>query len=107
MITYNKLVRDKIPEIIEADGKSYDAYVADEITYKKFLFEKLKEEVEELIEEPCVNEIADVLEVVDAIRDLYGFSNEEILTMKKNKHLTRGGFEQRIILERVYKKEQV
>lgn len=96
---YNKLVRDKIPDIIGARGERCVTHIASKTDYEKKLFEKLQEEVAELINDKNVNEIADVLEVIDAIAVLKGFSREEIEETKQKKFAERGGFEKRIILE--------
>lgn len=102
-ITYNKLVRDLIPNIIEENNKTYTSHIADEEEYKIELFKKLKEEVDELIKEPCIEEIADVLEVIDAIKKLYKISDDEVERIKKKKYHDQGGFDNRIVLETVTK----
>lgn len=96
---YNKLIRDRIPEIIEAKGGRCSYHVASDDEYREKLYEKLEEESRELIEERNVNEIADVLEVLDAIMDLEGISGEEVEKIKQEKHEKRGGFEKKLILE--------
>lgn len=98
---YNKLVRDKIPQLIKADGNDYKIRIADELEYQKVLLQKLKEETDEFIDNPCIEEIADILEVVDAIKKHFDFSETEILQAKSEKFRERGGFEKRIILDQV------
>ena len=56
---YNKLVRDKIPEVIEGTGKKYSSHIADENEYKEELLKKVYEELEEFKENPCAEEMAD------------------------------------------------
>jgi predicted house-cleaning noncanonical NTP pyrophosphatase (MazG superfamily) len=96
---YDKLVRDRIPDIIMAKGESCMTHIADEAEYEAKLFEKLREEANELVRDKSVGEIADVLEVIDAIAALKGFSKEEIDAIKQKKFEERGGFSGRVILE--------
>ena len=96
---YDKLVRDHIPDIIMAKGESCTTHIADEAEYEAKLFEKLREEAEELVRDKSVGEIADVLEVIDAIAAFKGFSKKEIGTIKQKKFEERGGFSGRVILE--------
>ena len=96
---YDKLVRDHIPDIIRAKGESCAAHIADDAEYEAKLFDKLREEAEELIRDKSIGEIADVLEVIDAITELKGFPKEEIEAVKQKKFEERGGFAGRIILE--------
>ncbi|MGB3366435.1 MAG: nucleoside triphosphate pyrophosphohydrolase [Acidaminobacteraceae bacterium] len=103
-IIYNKLVRDFIPEVITRSNKSFTSHIATESEYKYELFKKLREETEELINEPCIEEIADILEVLDSIKKLYGFSDKEISVTKLKKLKERGGFEKGIVLETVKSK---
>ncbi|NHN49742.1 nucleoside triphosphate pyrophosphohydrolase [Halostella sp. JP-L12] len=98
---YDKLVRDRIPEIIEADGERPRVHVADEDEYERRLREKLDEEVREYREDGGVEELADVLEAVHALRELAGVSAEELEAIRVEKAEERGRFEERIVLERV------
>ena len=61
---YNKLVRDKIPEVIESSGKFFSSHIAEELEYKEELFKKAYEELEEFRETPCAEEMADIFEVL-------------------------------------------
>lgn len=99
MTKYNKLVRDKVIKIIESNGDKAKWHTATEAEYEEKLFDKLREEVDELIEDKSIGEVADVLEVVDAICSHLGFSKEEVKKIKENKALDRGGFDKKIILE--------
>jgi len=103
---YNKLVRDKIPDIIEKAGKSYEIHIADTFEYEKALHNKLLEEVNEFIQNPCEEELADILEVIDAIIENKGFSVETIESVKKEKGEIRGKFTKRIILEKVFDRKE-
>ena len=96
-----KLIRDKIPQIIKDSGKEYTCYIAKNKEYKHFLREKLQEELNELLEEPCVEEIADLLEVVHAYANILGITKEEIEKVGTAKREERGGFDCGIILEQV------
>lgn len=82
-----------------AKGESCTTHIADEAEYEVKLFEKLREEAEELVCDKSVGEIADVLEVIDAIVAFKGFSKEEIGMIKQKKFEERGGFSGRVILE--------
>lgn len=99
-----KLVRDKIPEIIEQKGEIVDYYTAanDEV-YCRMLSAKLHEEALELTE--CRNaaeakeEAADVLEVLEALYVYWGFSEKDVLELKADKKHKRGGFSKKYILK--------
>ncbi len=96
---YNKLVRDKIPEIISAKGDNSTWHIADSEEYELKLHEKLREEVDEFLKSEDEEEIAEILEVLDAIITQHEFSKEDIMMAKDFKKAKRGGFEKRIILE--------
>lgn len=96
---YDKLVRDRIPDIISSKGEMYRIHTADDTEYERMLFEKLREETEELICDKTIDEVADVLEVIDAIASFKGFSRESVDRAKQKKYEERGGFSKRIILE--------
>lgn len=98
---YNKLVRDRIPEIIEKSGKKFVIDVMDEEVYKIELNKKLMEEVQEYLENESVEEIADILEVIYSILKLKGVTIEEVEHIRKQKKATRGGFDQKIKLIKV------
>lgn len=98
-IVFNKLVRDRIPEIIVASGDECDFRIAKKEDFENLLNEKLLEEVQELIANPCAEEIADVLEVVETIAKLKKIGLEEIKRVKIQKKRERGGFYERVVLE--------
>ena len=98
---YDKLVRDEIPAIIEADGERPRTHVADEDEFDDRLAAKLAEEAAEYRESRDPRELADVLEVVHAIRERHGLTTEELEERRSEKAERRGRFDDRIVLERV------
>jgi len=105
MKIYNKLVRDKIPEIIKENGKESHCHIAEEKEYLEAIKAKINEEVEEFYETPCIEEMADILEVLRALGDCYGFDMDEIEKARVEKNRKRGAFKNRIILEKVLEKK--
>ena len=101
MKLYNKLVRDKIPEIILRGGARPATRILDDGEYLAALDGKLLEEVREYLESGSVEELADVAEVFSAILKARGVEREELLSVMENKRRERGGFEDKIFLERV------
>lgn len=96
---YNKLVRDRIPKIIAGKGGKAVIHVADEQEYWQALKKKLREEMEEFMKDESAEEIADILEVIDAICEYKKLSKLEIKGIQQKKANKRGKFESRIILE--------
>ena len=101
MPKYNKLIRDKIPEIIKKNEKIPLIETIDDNTYYKELIKKLKEEVDEFIGNDEAEEIADILEVLEALIKAKGMSIEDINKIKEEKKEKRGGFEKKIFLKEV------
>lgn len=99
---YNKLVRDKIPEIITAAGGTPEVRILDDAEYKKFLRLKLVEEAGETnaakTRDDMVKELGDVLEVMEAVMKNEGISREEVEVLQVQRREERGGFEKRIYL---------
>jgi len=96
---YNKLVRDKIPEIIKSKGGVAITHIARDAEYWQKLKEKLQEEVNEFIEAENIEEMADILEVIDAIFNYKKFDEEDLKRVKEKKADERGKFDDKIILE--------
>jgi predicted house-cleaning noncanonical NTP pyrophosphatase (MazG superfamily) len=103
-ILYNKLIRDKIPEIIENAGKEYEIHKADQKEYIEKLLLKVEEELAEFKEEPSIAEMADLFEVLDAVIDHYNFDKQEIKDYQDRKRKERGGFEKQLVLDKVIEK---
>ena len=101
IITYNKLVRDKIPEIIDASGKKCDTAVLADKDFLYMLDKKLGEEVKEYQESHEVEELADVLEVIYAIAETKGVSKKQLEDIRAAKAEKRGAFEKKILLKSV------
>lgn len=96
MKSYRKLVRDRIPEILTQKGLPHQVSVADEVEYRAELIKKLGEEVQEFSDNPSPEELADVLEVANALISLPEFSSTD--SLRKEKNLEKGSFEKRYIV---------
>jgi predicted house-cleaning noncanonical NTP pyrophosphatase (MazG superfamily) len=95
---YNKLIRDKIPEVCNRNGKVAVIRELDEKEYEDFLLVKLREECDEFVESGSVEELADILEVMNAVFQLKGISFEEVEELRLKKREERGGFDKRLLL---------
>jgi len=104
MKVYNKLVRDKIPQIIEAQGNKYDIKIANNEEHYKLLEVKLQEEVKEFLEDKNLEELADIMEVLYGLADSLGYSEEALNNKRMEKREERGGFEEGIVLLKVHDK---
>ena len=98
---YNKLVRDKIPEKLKNKGLEYITHIASDEEYNKKLLEKLSEEVNEFLIDKNEEELADILEVIDAIIEYKNFDKENIKKLKQKKKEKNGGFKYKIILDEI------
>lgn len=101
VITYNKLVRDRIPEIIEKDGKICEVEVLSDEDYLRMLDAKLDEELAEYHEDQNIEELADLMEVIYAAAEARGASVEELEAVRKAKAAKRGAFGKKLLLKRV------
>lgn len=99
MVTiYNKLVRDKIPQIIQENGQLCNTRVLTDSEYIAALDAKLQEELAEYKESRSIEELADIFEVLCAMAACNGFSKKDLIAMQEQKRADRGGFEDRILL---------
>ncbi|GMG74334.1 MULTISPECIES: nucleoside triphosphate pyrophosphohydrolase [Priestia] len=102
MPTYNKLVRDKIPTIIEKSGNTFKPRVLQRDEYQNELKEKAKEELQEYIEaqthQDAIEELADLLEVMHALAAVHGATPEQLEKVREEKAEERGKFDGRIYL---------
>ena len=101
MIEYDKLIRDKIPEIIEQSGKKCIVDVMDNDTYIEYLNQKLNEELAEYQQDKSIEELADLLEVIYAVVAARGYSVEELERIRLEKAEKRGAFEKKLLLKSV------
>lgn len=101
MKIYNKLVRDRIPEIILKDNELPSTRILNGEEYIQELNKKLQEEVNEYLEAENIEEMVDILEVIRAILDYKGVTYEEIEEKRIKKATKRGAFKEKIYLEKV------
>jgi len=102
---YNKLVRDKIPQVIAATGETCVTEVLSRDAYMEALDAKLGEELAEYQESKSLEELADLLEVMDAVVKARGYRWEDLVRIREEKRARRGGFEERIFLKEVIGEE--
>lgn len=94
----NKLVRDYIPAICEENGKKTETRTLEDNEYTSELCKKLKEEVEEYFLSNEQEELADILEVIEALAENQGSSLKEVMAIKQNKQNKNGAFKKRVFL---------
>ena len=103
--TYNKLIRDKIPEIIKKDNAVPKVSELDDNQFKVALKEKLVEEAKELLEaktdKEILNELSDVLQLLESIALNNNIAIAEVKKQKEKNEVERGGFEKKLFLEYV------
>lgn len=104
-IIYNKLIRDRIPEIIQADKKKPKVYTLADIHFLQELKNKVAEEAKELqnatTREDIINELSDLQELIDSILESNQITKTELIKKQKDKREKRGGFSQKLFLEYV------
>ena len=105
IIKYHKLVRDRIPGIIEESGKCCITSVLPDSDYIEMLDKKLEEELAEYQQSKSMEELADLLEVIRAVARARGSSMEEVEKIRKEKAILRGGFKKQILLLEVQSEE--
>ncbi|MDA1741822.1 phosphoribosyl-ATP pyrophosphohydrolase [Bacillus anthracis] len=105
MPTYKKLIRNKIPQIIKANGKTPTTRILSEDEYVKEICKKTQEELTEYIEAKTkpdkLEELSDLLELINALAEYEGTTLEEINNIRKKKAEERGGFSDRVFLIKV------
>ncbi len=99
--TYNKLVRDNIPAIIQAKGAVCETEILSDADYLAMLDRKLDEELAEYHRDQSLEELADLMEVIYACAAARGYSKEELETVRAEKAAKRGGFTETILLKTV------
>lgn len=100
-VFHKKLIRDRIPQVIEASGDQYEVRVMGKREFEKELKKKLVEEAKELIEVPrkgLLNELADVLELAKSIAEHYKIGFKLVEEKQVEKRKKRGGFKKRLFL---------
>ena len=102
---YNKLVRDRIPEIIEASGNTCITEILSDEDYLRMLDAKLDEELAEYHADQNIEELADLMEVIRACAVARGYTIEELERVRAEKTAKRGGFEKKILLKEVVERE--
>lgn len=98
MIVYNKLIRDKIPEIIKVDGNEYEIRTLNNEEYLSELNKKLGEELKEYYESGEVEELADITEIIYAIAKYKGVDQQEFDSIRRKKAEKKGGFDKKLYL---------
>lgn len=102
MPIHNKLVRDRIPEIIESTGKKFSIKVLNNKEYIKELKNKSREELTEYLnaenDQDAIEELADLLEIIHALTECHGASFKEVEEVRQKKAEKRGGFKEKIFL---------
>ena len=101
---YNKLVRDRIPEIIEASGKSCVTEILSDKAYLRLVDAKLDEELAEYHSDQNIEELADLLEVIYAAAMARGYTLEQLESVRAAKAEKRGAFANKILLKEVIEK---
>jgi predicted house-cleaning noncanonical NTP pyrophosphatase (MazG superfamily) len=89
MPTYNKLVRDRIPENIEQGGKTYNTRILNDFEYKTELRTKLTEKLNEYLEaagiKEAMEELSDIFELLHALTVIHGSTVEELELIRADK----------------------
>jgi predicted house-cleaning noncanonical NTP pyrophosphatase (MazG superfamily) len=100
---FHKLVRDGIPALIEAEGRTPVVEVLDRTQRRPALLTKLAEEAAEAAaagDDELAEELADVLEVVRALASEVGLTFEGVVELADAKRAQRGGFNRGLFLVR-------
>lgn len=102
---YNKLVRDNIPDILWEQGETPVIRTLEDEEFLRCLEEKLREEVGEFLNDQNLEELGDILEVLEAMAHVHGWTDGEIRRAKEEKAQRRGSFRERVFLEKVLERE--
>ena len=98
----NKLVRDKIPEIIKSQGCNCEYIILEDEEFSKAIKDKILEEAKELFKadtkENKIEELADLYEILEAFCKIEGISEEEIKNVRENKNINKGAFKEKKFL---------
>lgn len=105
VIKYSKLVRDRIPEIIETSGKTCVTETLSDEDYLRMIDAKLDEELAEYHEDQNIEELADLLEVIYAAALARGYTVEQLERIRAEKAEKRGGFQKKILLLEITERE--
>jgi len=98
---YNKLIRDKIPEIILKAGKTSITHIASKQEYQDKLKQKLQEEVDEFFESESKEELVDILEVIYALANFNKINRKSLESLRLKTAKSRGGYKKKTILDEV------
>ena len=101
VISYNKLVRDRIPDIIEASGKTCVTEILSDEEYLRMVDAKLDEELAEYHKDQNIEELADLMEVIYAAAVARGYTIEQLEEARAKKAEKRGAFQKKILLVEV------
>ena len=102
MMRFDKLVRDRIPEIIEADGKRCETSVLNDEEFDQRLAQKLEEELAEYQKTGDIAELADLVEVIQTLAERQGVAWTEFEAIRDNKRIERGAFTRRLLLRAIH-----
>ena len=101
IIKYSKLVRDRIPEIIETSGKTCVTEILSDDEYLRMIDAKLDEELAEYHKDPNIEELADLMEVIYAAAIARGYTVKQLEKVRAEKAEKRGAFQKKILLVEV------
>lgn len=101
---YHKLIRDRIPEIIEAQGKNCVTRVMEQEEYLQMVDAKLDEELAEYHKDQNIEELADLMEVIFAAAEARGYTRQQLEQVRAQKEAERGAFRERLLLLEVQEK---
>lgn len=101
MKKYNKLVRDRIPDILKKQGQTPVTRILNDDEYVEGLIDRLCEEVDEFDQDRNAEEMADILEVLMALAQALGINQKDLKKVREKKAMVRGTYKKRLFLERV------